>query len=374
MEFWKWYFHVFAYVIQKPSSAAESFSVDEFQSQPPTVLTEEALQEHEALTSLEVRQFSCETCSHDWWRVVPADKPVSRCSRCYTRYNALPRCKEYGIGHFTCPNETCGLVFNRPCNACSIYICPNCSTIVPGPYIMHNDDYRFPSMSSYGRFMVSYSRLHISTGSTVDTWLSQTAAATGGSQAAAQGGSLAAAQGGSLAAAQGGSLDAATGGSLAAAQGGSLDAATGGSLAAAQGGSLAAAQGGSLAAAQGGSLAAATGGSQAAAQGGSDVRDSLAALLRDLVPAATGGSQVVTGYTYQHMSRHSSNASNHSNASSRGYSNASNYSNASSRGYSNASNHSNASSRGYSNASNYSNASSRGYSNASNYSNASSGG
>jgi hypothetical protein len=73
----------------RTSSSSDEENGIEFR--PPSVLTMEALQEHEAQTSpKEVRQFSCRVCLHDWWRVVPAGKPVSRCNRCNTRYDALP--------------------------------------------------------------------------------------------------------------------------------------------------------------------------------------------------------------------------------------------------------------------------------------------
>ena len=71
----------------------------------------------------EMRQFSCAYCGENWWRAVPARKPVSRCSTCNTKYNALRREEEFGIGHHECK---CGHTFRgftrygvtSPCYRC----------------------------------------------------------------------------------------------------------------------------------------------------------------------------------------------------------------------------------------------------------------
>ncbi|KAH3713456.1 shiftless antiviral inhibitor of ribosomal frameshifting protein homolog [Dreissena polymorpha] len=53
--------------------------------------------------SSEIRQFSCEPCSSAWWKKVSARKPVSKCTRCKKRKDALPREKEWGLAKFICP-------------------------------------------------------------------------------------------------------------------------------------------------------------------------------------------------------------------------------------------------------------------------------
>ena len=143
--------------------------------QPPTSLTEEALREHEILTSL--RQFSCRACHCDWWSDVPASKEVSRCKRCNGRYDPLPRDKEYGVGRFTCPNEKCGNVFFNVCNANSNYKCLECGTKVNGPYLHPSNEQKYETrhaariLGVFKKQYSSYSRHHISPVSTKDTGL-----------------------------------------------------------------------------------------------------------------------------------------------------------------------------------------------------------
>uniref|UniRef100_A0A2C9KYG4 Uncharacterized protein n=1 Tax=Biomphalaria glabrata TaxID=6526 RepID=A0A2C9KYG4_BIOGL len=57
------------------------------------------------------RQFGCKNCQRSWWRKVPLRKEVSRCHVCKTRYEAIPRDKEWGWGMFYCDGENCGEEF-----------------------------------------------------------------------------------------------------------------------------------------------------------------------------------------------------------------------------------------------------------------------
>ena len=181
---------------QNPRSRykAAPFSVDEqrgISQQKPISLTKEALQEHERLTTpKELRQFACGQCQNVWWRVVLSIKAVSRCNRCKVRYNALPREKQYGIGRFVCPFDKCDNVFYGRCHAGSERRCHDCGTIVSKPYIHPNNKRNYNPQARH-RFhyceeclgcgicillnhVVYASTRHVSTGSTIDTWLSQT--------------------------------------------------------------------------------------------------------------------------------------------------------------------------------------------------------
>ena len=129
-------------------------------------LTEEALREHEVLTSF--RQFSCQACQCDWWSDVPTSKKVSRCKRCNIRYDALPRDMEFGVGHFTCPNENCGKVFFNVCTAKSKYNCLECGTKVSGAFLHPTNENKYKTGRTAHMLGVlkkqysSYSRRHIS--------------------------------------------------------------------------------------------------------------------------------------------------------------------------------------------------------------------
>ena len=149
-------------------------SSERLSQSPPLPLTRKTLQEHDRQTSTEVRQFCCRRCRYRvWWRVVPSNKPVSRCNDCHRRYDAIPRDDEYGVGRFTCTNELCGKVFYLRCKAFYGEFCPQCEAVVSEPHI-------HPKYNKYiqtlFKALVPDSTLHISTGSTVETWLSQTAA------------------------------------------------------------------------------------------------------------------------------------------------------------------------------------------------------
>lgn len=150
----------------------------------PAELTQEALQQHGELTSTEVRQFHCQDCDMSWWRVVLASKPVSRCINCRMRYNALPRLWEFGIGRFTCTQAGCGHVFYSECYGADAEPCPKCDTQFQRPYIhpRHKhikpppSDFKPPPSDFYIVGALVSSERHSQTGSTEETWLSQTAA------------------------------------------------------------------------------------------------------------------------------------------------------------------------------------------------------
>ena len=66
---------------------------------------------------------------------MPASKKVSRCRECQTRYDALPRDKEFGVGRFTCTKPSCKRVFFAKCKATDSLPCRKCKTMVENPYI-----------------------------------------------------------------------------------------------------------------------------------------------------------------------------------------------------------------------------------------------
>ncbi len=101
------------------------------------VLILEALEAHDAKSGpCALRQFACPKCLHSWWRTVLKSKPVSRCNQnCgATRYDALPRSKEFGIGRFKCPNRQCGRKFFAHCDAMDRLECRKCGSLAK-PYI-----------------------------------------------------------------------------------------------------------------------------------------------------------------------------------------------------------------------------------------------
>lgn len=154
----------------------------------PILLTEEALRQHDMLTTpTELRQFACRDCDQVWWRVVLSIKMVSRCKGCVRKYDALPRHKEYGIGRFTCPE--CTHVFYSRCHANTSCPCYECGCVVSKPYVhpgnklnaalnksnrKHSCDlcHGMGKCPNYKR-VVYASLLHVSTCSSVNTWLSQ---------------------------------------------------------------------------------------------------------------------------------------------------------------------------------------------------------
>ncbi|XP_060556637.1 shiftless antiviral inhibitor of ribosomal frameshifting protein homolog [Ruditapes philippinarum] len=50
----------------------------------------------------EIRQFGCKNCDSMWWRRVPIRKPVARCNMCKRKRDAIPVDQEYGWARFQC--------------------------------------------------------------------------------------------------------------------------------------------------------------------------------------------------------------------------------------------------------------------------------
>jgi hypothetical protein len=149
---------------------------------------------------LELRQFACSRCNYVWWRRVLHHKPVSRCKKCTVRYDPIPYEKEYGFGTYTC--NTCGRSFKSAKAQREVAsLCFNCkdkgihSPCYPesiGPFRRGNggqSEFRprkghnphACSRCEFGRvvpcplfsIVVEASNRHISTGSTVSTFLTQ---------------------------------------------------------------------------------------------------------------------------------------------------------------------------------------------------------
>ncbi|MBN3310163.1 RYDEN protein, partial [Amia calva] len=147
-------------------------------------------------------QFACQHCDKDWWRRVPQRKKVSRCHRCKTKYDPIPPDKMWGIGDFHCPG--CRRSFRgfgrmdvgSPCYTCHSLLLP--SQILPPrrgvvrrnrtphsccaedchnrqePHVPGTECVHPHSRLKAGKpRVVSPSAPHISTGSTVNTCLSQ---------------------------------------------------------------------------------------------------------------------------------------------------------------------------------------------------------
>lgn len=150
----------------------------------------------------EFRQFACQPCDNVWWRKTPGRKLVSRCKMCRRKYDALSRDLEWGWAKFRCQcgnefhgfgamNKTqsscyrCGYACfpseilpplkrqrnrrSRYRHSCTATNCYNRSR--PGPQVPMVNLCVHPR--SLRRKVVEPSQPHVSSGSTVKTFLTQ---------------------------------------------------------------------------------------------------------------------------------------------------------------------------------------------------------
>lgn len=139
----------------------------------PFLLTEDALRKFDLLTgALVLREFACRDCDNFWWKTVPRTKLVSKCVTCSTKYDALPREKEFGTGRYKCTN--CNHFFFARCEAMSERQCHSCGATVRAPYI--HPKFRRPMVPQpvepFTR-VINASTVHDSTGSTTSSFVTQ---------------------------------------------------------------------------------------------------------------------------------------------------------------------------------------------------------
>ncbi|RNA33130.1 hypothetical protein BpHYR1_037068 [Brachionus plicatilis] len=126
-----------------------------------------------------VRQFSCKQCYKSWWTRVRVFKQVSRCKKCYVKYDPIPTDLEFGCGYFECKlcdNSFLGKIqFGRSSK------CFTCQKDCFPKYIINRvNDPNFRSGKKHscqichgrGRCPVyneimAYSEIHVPTGSTL---------------------------------------------------------------------------------------------------------------------------------------------------------------------------------------------------------------
>lgn len=81
-----------------------------------------------------IRMFGCGSCVRAWWQRVPVRKEVSRCHRCKTKYDPIPKDKEWGWGKFLCP---CGNEFTGHATMGETQsVCYECETLCPVDHIL----------------------------------------------------------------------------------------------------------------------------------------------------------------------------------------------------------------------------------------------
>ncbi|XP_045156456.2 shiftless antiviral inhibitor of ribosomal frameshifting protein homolog [Mercenaria mercenaria] len=88
---------------EEPSAIREIIGEDEWQI--VTVRQNNVIRDlaRRDVIGAEIRQFGCKYCDNMWWRKVPTRKPVSRCIMCKRKRDAIPSDQEYGWAKFQCP-------------------------------------------------------------------------------------------------------------------------------------------------------------------------------------------------------------------------------------------------------------------------------
>ena len=95
-------------------------------AEKPSQSSDKVSKDDDVEEKVEFRQFACDSCHRSWWKRVRAKKPVSQCRNCKTKYDALPRDKEFGVAEFVCPK--CGHTFTGRGQVTTTSICYKCKT------------------------------------------------------------------------------------------------------------------------------------------------------------------------------------------------------------------------------------------------------